>query len=493
MTARSLIAAALAAMLVGACSGESPTPTPGTGPVPTPDVEATVVAEIQARLPRPGPPIPAPAPASEEEKHAIGTFAVDHSEIVQTWADLHSDFNTWRAGLRACEPGSARMALQRFASNMGAVSDEARKLPRDPVVRALGDKLIVAAETEAAALRRLRDAWQPDDATSFQELDARRATSSALRGEAQDALGDLQAQTTIAFRARIAAYEQAFKDISNDWDEFRQAWDSFRAEQVDLGSSEVVATLGHLVDEFRRIVVAVRDLPTGDATRAVTDTLAEAAEAEDLALRRLRGTFSRSDSPSTIRAAAPATTDGSAQSQTQGAIVASDPTLFDTFDTQLATGNAARRHAAQMMADLLGRATTASRAAAQRFAQELELVLVGWDRLHDDYDEWRRDDGGCDRLAAVGALQGFTSDLTALVRRARELPGGSNLTALRELLVEAAEHEEEGLRDLRNGWRPFDVAVYGEFESRQRSAAGLRRQVATGLDALLEAKGIPAP
>ena len=64
---------------------------------------------------------------------------------------------------------------------------------------------------------------------------------------------------------------------------------------------------------------------------------------------------------------------------------------------------------------------------------------------------------------------------------------------LRELLVEAAELQEEGLKNLGNTWRPFDVEVYGAFEGQRTSAARLLRQVAVGLDALLVCHEIPAP
>ena len=67
------------------------------------------------------------------------------------------------------------------------------------------------------------------------------------------------------------------------------------------------------------------------------------------------------------------------------------------------------------------------------------------------------------------------------------------LGPLRELMVEAAELEEEGLRSLRNAWRPFDVDVYKAFDGRRNSSARLLRQVVVGLDALLARHDIPAP
>ena len=87
----------------------------------------------------------------------------------------------------------------------------------------------------------------------------------------------------------------------------------------------------------------------------------------------------------------------------------------------------------------------------------------------------------------------FTSDFAALTRRARDFPGGTLLGPLRELLVESAELEGEGLRELRDTWRPYDAQVYKAFESRRNTAARLLRQVAVGLDDLLTEYDIVLP
>ena len=145
------------------------------------------------------------------------------------------------------------------------------------------------------------------------------------------------------------------------------------------------------------------------------------------------------------------------------------------------------------MADLIEGNSLNAQQAARQFAEQQVLLLVEWETFHADYDEWRRTEGGCDRSKAAATLAQFTSDFAALTRRARELTGGTLVGPLRELLVEAAELEEEGLRDLRNNWRPFDVEVHQAFERRRNSTARLLRQVAVGLDDLLAQHSIPPP
>ena len=62
-----------------------------------------------------------------------------------------------------------------------------------------------------------------------------------------------------------------------------------------MAKTGLYPNLSQLVDQFRGIVVAIRDLPADDALRDVSAILAAAAKNEDLALRNLRGTFERSE------------------------------------------------------------------------------------------------------------------------------------------------------------------------------------------------------
>ena len=313
----------------------------------------------------------------------------------------------------------------------------ARALPRSPALRELGDKLITSTEAEEESVRRLRDEWRPDDDSVFANVDTQRSAALALQREAQDALFDLQERTAPSTRDLLASYSSAFDQLSSDWDGFRRSYDSFRSREPDLSSAEVVAQLSQLVDDFRSIVVAVRDLPSHEVTRGVSTLLAEAAEAEDLALRNLRGTFQRSEGrPGEESAGAPGAgelgpidggpgSEGST-SESSGTVsgsgegvsfIALDPTLFDSFDTQLAESNSLRRLAVLQMADLFQETGQEVQTAVKQFAQRFSLVLLEWQQFHCEYDEWRRTEGGCDRSQAAQRLGKFTSDFAAITTR----------------------------------------------------------------------------
>ena len=510
-----VLAIVLVALAIGACGGTETRPAATARTTPLPDIEATVVAEVQSRIQAAAVRVPAGVVLSPGDRTDIVDFAAAHGLLVTDWEEFHAALDSWREALTACEALSVEVALSGFAATMGGVVVRAGTLPRSVGVRGLADTLVAAGEGEAEALRQLRDRWSPGDPAAFGAVDLARSSAMALRREVRDDLSDLQATTSDKSRAQVAFLAIAVDDLSTDWDAFRRDYDLFRTDEPDLSSIQMVTRLSRLVDQFRGIVVAVRDLPANDVTAGVSAVLAQAVEGEDLALRNLRGTFQRSEAVAAGPAAEPAVglggefdfgdgalgsgevpagpPAGPAPSIGEASFVARDPTLFDAFDTQLASSNALRRQAYQLMAGVVEETSSETRNAVSKFAEQHVSLVRDWDRAHDEYDEWRRTEGGCDRSAAAQTLAGFTSDFAAITRSAREVPGGTLLGPLRELLVEAAELEEEGLRDLRNSWRPFDVQVHKLFEGRRNSAARLLRQVAVGLSSLLAEHDIPPP
>ena len=124
------------------------------------------------------------------------------------------------------------------------------------------------------------------------------------------------------------------------------------------------------------------------------------------------------------------------------------------------------------------------------FLDAYELLVRDWDSFHDDYDQWRRTAGGCDRSEAIQTLGQFTVTFGFVASDARNLPAATVLRPMGELLVEAAEREERALKELRDKWQPFDGNIYQSLD-RERSTAGkLRRQVAVGIQELFERFGI---
>jgi hypothetical protein len=129
----------------------------------------------------------------------------------------------------------------------------------------------------------------------FEGVAVARSAASALQKEVSDQLSDLQKRTAPDAQIQVQQFSAAVEDLSTAWDQFHQDYDAFRSSDGGRTSIQTVAKLGVLVDQFRAVVQAARDLPSAAGTGPVSQLLAEVAEDEDLILRLLRGTFKRSD------------------------------------------------------------------------------------------------------------------------------------------------------------------------------------------------------
>ena len=556
-----LLALGFILLLAVACTAQQRAE-PFTPPEPTaaPDIAATVTARDRG-LPQGGPE-PTPVPASVGQ--AASEFAASYASLSQDWDGVHRDLDTWRQGLTSCYASSVRVALRGFSGDFSAVSRAAAGLSRHPSVRGMSDQLIEAARQEEAALRRSRDTWQPgqpgpapepEAASSsfggngssgesdkdngagnavaaaalqpgFEGVAQARANALALRKSVADQLSDLQVMTGADAEDQVAAFATAFGALGEQWDQFQADYDSFRAAQPGQTPEESLERLNSLVGQHREIVLAQRALPPGANTRYVSDVLAIAAQDEDSALRRLRGSFQQDGEGDPEEASSglfsglfsgpfglppngdkkedgengeggmeepPAPTpapEGNGPPEVEVSIQAGDPGLFDAFDEQLGLTNQARREAGLALAGAVSAASADSRAAVTSFTNGHDGLVRSWDGFHGDYDSWMATEGGCGRAEVTAAIGGFALRMGEIAASARQLPKAAPLRPLGELTVEAAQREEEALRELRGGWSPFDASVYHGLDAELTASGKMRRQVSLGILELLDRYGI---
>ena len=480
-----------------ACGSSSPAATGSVStPIPTLDIPATVSAKGPAVPVR----IPTATPVSPEVRQIAQQFNTGYDAINQEWDQLHQDFDAWRQGLITCDPSAVQASLVRFSGSIAGTTETARSLSRHSSVRGLADQLILAAEQEEEALRLLRDTWKPDlgeeepepEATSnglgsdsddsdaseqvessvFEGVAVARSAASAIQKRVADQLSDLQQQTTPAAKNKVDDFDAAVQSASSDWDRFHRNYDSFRTVQGGLTSEEAADRLGDLVNEFTDVVLAIRDLPSTPSTDRAALLLANAVEDEDLALRLLRGAIPNGE-------------EGNGEAPATG-----EPTLFDLFDVEVVDANAARRQAGLELASALESVSSDSRNAIEAFVTQYTALNEEWSAFHGDYDGWRSTEGGCNRTKAVQALGGFAIRASELSGDVRDLPRATFLRPLGELMVEAAEREEGALKELRTSWRPFDPQVFQTLDRQRNTSGKLKRQVALGIQELLESYGI---
>ena len=555
-----LLALGFILLLALACTAQQRAE-PFTPPEPTaaPDIAATVTARDRG-LPQGGPePTPVPAIVSQ----AASEFAASYASLSQDWDGVHRDLDTWRQGLTSCDASSVRVALRGFSGDFNAVSRAAAGLSRHPSVRGMSDQLIEAARQEEAALRWLRDTWQPgetgpapevsssslgnggngdskgdpdkDDANGtalpalqpgFEGVAQARANALSFRQGVADQLSDLQVMTGAEAEAQVAAFVSAFDSLHSQWDQFHEDYDTFRATQPSMTPEGSLEGLNRLVGQHREIVLAQRALPSGANTRYVSDVLAGAVQDEDSALRRLRGSFQQAgdaegeaggdsgpgllsglfgppvpgdaveETPENGEAGMEETPtptpapEGNGPLEVKVSIQAGDPGLFDAFDEQLGLTNQARREAGLALAGAVSAASADSRAAVTSFIRGYDGLVRGWDGFHSDYDSWMAAEGGCDRAEVTAAIGGFALRMGEIAASARQLPKAAPLRPLGELTVEAAQREEEALRELRGGWSPFEASVYQALDRELTASGKMRRQVSLGILELLDRYGI---
>ena len=508
---------ALAGLLILALACQNENENAGGEAAAGQDVQATITALEQMRSSFR---TPTPTAVPESARDAAQAFAQGLQAAGERWDRAHSDYDTWQAGLAACNPTSVRASLGQFAGRIGAISQSARGLPRASATRGFADRAVQAAGVEAQALRALRDSWQPggtgapgadngdpspasteasgeEDAngesgtsgdpgpvSGFAGVDAARSDAADMIQAVSDDLTDLDEAATPEGLAVLEDFTLAFQAANLRWDTFHQDYDAFRAEEAILTSSQVVESLSELVNKFSEVVLAARELPKLAGARDVAQLMADTANAEDLALRKLRATFQKEGGGDETAAAS-----GNGDSN-GGDFVAMDLTLFEGFEVLLVASNTSRREALESMADLNRSLSEEQLGKVAEFNEEYQALLSDWDEFHRGYDTWRLTDGGCDRDAAIKVLAQLGTQFNQLSADVADLPNTTVLRPLGELLVEAVRREASALTDLRDSWRPFDADIYRAFRQERVGAEKLRRQVAVGVQDLLERYGL---
>ena len=126
------------------------------------------------------------------------------------------------------------------------------------------------------------------------------------------------------------------------------------------------------------------------------------------------------------------------------------------------------------------------------FEKEFDLLTADWDAFHDQYYDWLRTEGGCDRREVADALGKFLLEFGDLSSQVSDLPQASFLRPMNDALLEAADRESAALRGLRNTWRPFATDIYRGFDQERSNAGKLRRQADIGVQELTERFGVSA-
>jgi hypothetical protein len=415
-------------------------------------------------------------PLSAGDRMAMNAFAEQRQAIDEEWDRFHQDFDEWRAGLTSCHRSSVHEALQDFAAGFAEVTAQAGDLPRTTATREIADVVIAAAEDEEAAFRRLRDRWQPDDVSLFEQVEQRRAGSAGARRDAEDRTLELREQLEAAARpgerAALTRFSDALDAVNNDWNGFHGDYAELQEAAVHLDPFAVIAELDRLIARFDAIVEAVSGLSAEGATEGVAGTLQAAAAAEREALLSVHARMQENLA---------ALVEGRSQLPHP---TGSTGSLLDEMEAIFEESEAVLEQVDRTVRLLIDDDPEDTLAEVENFEDHYAALVAKWDAFHQRYAGWRSTDGGCDRTEVLRSLDGFNLRMGDLGREVRSLPQSSYLLPMYNLLVEAVEREEGAIRALRNSWRPFSVDAFKTVDQERVTTDRLRRQAAVGLQQL---------
>ena len=467
--------------------------------------------EIPATLIQNAPASQGAMPLPESTRMSMEQFTLQQQDMAREWDQFHMDFDTWRAGLTSCHRSSVQAALREFTVSFNGVTGLALDLPRSATTRELADLLIEASEGEEASLRQLRDRWQPNNISLFEMVEQKRSEAALAQKKAEDLALDLQNDLEEGSDpeevAAVEAFSQSFEVVESAWEDFHEAYASLREAEMDQDALSEGVTL--LIEQLNGIITMLDSITPAEATEEMLDSLSEAAEEELAALESLADILAGGDTHPLPPSSTPA--DTGAEAAVPGAIPTATPEppsngttepampaghgmsmggdLNDAYDEVDAAVNEAKDALMEISLSISAAVegdNTESLGDLAEYNDEYRILVDEWDAFHQEYAQWRRTEGGCDRTRVLQSLDQFNLRVSELGRQVRGLPQDSYLLPMYTLLVESAEREEGALRTLRTSWRPFNVDVFKAVDQERLNADRLRRQAEIGLQELRE-------
>ena len=190
-------------------------------------------------------------------------------------------------------PARPGRAFQGFAGQFNDVNEVTLSLSRPSSVRGLADKLIEASQEEAAALRRLRDGWQPGDTLLLEAVASKRVASAAAQKKVEDKLVDLQEGTDADSLEELTEFSTAFDALQSDWEEFHDSYESLKGEPAGSDPAANLSRIEELIGDFDDLMSDVDDLPSAEQAEDLAEALAAAAGSQKKGLQELKSELER--------------------------------------------------------------------------------------------------------------------------------------------------------------------------------------------------------
>ncbi len=522
MTLRPILLLSLASLLALslACTGQAPAASTGEPTMPLGQGSAATGST---------------SPAIAVSADLVTQFAEAQAAINADWDAFHNDLDGWRSGLTACDRAAATSALRNFAGDFGDITKQARALPGKGIARELPSEVIMAATGEETALRNLRDNWNPVDPSLLEMVQTERAVAADLLRSTQIEMDKLADMDDPEDRIIAKEFARALAAVDDSWDSFNVNYQELQDEYLELSAEEIVTRLRDLTEQHDQVLLTLEDMPSDKVTDPVLDPLVEAAETEASALGDLLDAMrkaAREDGLKSEEPSQPAVditkSEGNGSPEETGADDSSadgdgpsfptsiflppllpDPDKedggspfnggdsspdysehFDAFEATRDETRSIRKQASRDLDGLVEGFSESDREALAEFSSSYADLMGNWEAFHNQFDEWVRTEGGCNRANALAALQLYDQRFNEISSRVRGLSQASYLRPSSDLLAEAAEREGAALRNLANTWAPYESDVYRRLTEERQNGEKLRRLADRRIQELLERNGI---
>lgn len=459
----------LAALALAACTQPEPTDSE------TPPTEAPPVVTM---------------PTTPDQEVPVSDFVGQHEAISEEWDLFHDDFDQWSAGLSSCHPDAMYLALNDFAVSFNAITEQARDLPRGSTSGELADLLIAAAEEEEAAFRQLRDRWQPNNVSLFENVEQQRTKFSQAQKSAEDRAIELrEGFEDTADPEAVAEFQAAFEPIKADWETLHDDYESLQEDADTLGADAVLEGLESHVKGLEAIAEAIDELPELEEAEETVEALKEAAAAEaeafEAAIESTKASGSDGDGKASAdsESAGESDTESEATTESEGDSEPDSPSEggaklpdFTPLEASVEASAESVEQADDTIDDLADPDAEKGLAELQVFDTEYERLLRTWAAFDERYNGWRKNDGGCDRTEVAAELEQYSLRISQLARDARALPSAGYLLPIYTLLTEAAARDESAVRTLRYTWQPFTLDSFKAVHQERINTENLRRE-----------------
>ena len=141
----------------------------------------------------------------------------------------------------------------------------------------------------------------------------------------------------------------------------------------------------------------MRKLPDKDLTWEIAIRLADVADGEQLLLRR-RLASDESSTETILVLSENLAIDGDSS---KNGLALSAPTVFDVFDTHIASVNKLRRDLMNELDDAGESLSDSGLANVNSLLLKTSSLSQDWDDFYNSFDEWRRTNGGYDQGQAL--------------------------------------------------------------------------------------------